>query len=534
MDYLKKIFNDKQFEVVLFSSTAIALYGYDQGMMSLINTNYDYLDTMGIGKEDPLVGVIVSVYYLGCAVGAVLASYLGDIRGRKPSIFACLAVTAVGNLLMFVAGLAFKDGAMTLMFIGRIIMGLGVGGIDAVIPVYSSELNEEGGRGKALAQEFQANIFGLNMAFAINLAVTHGLGKENQWAWRIPIIAMQVYPVLLLSFIYRLPESPRWFIFHDREDDARVALTEVYGEGEADGKVEELKKAHDEETAHHIGYSDMIFPNGQQFHETMITVMGQVNQALTGYGAISVYGPQIFGLLGFDVDTAEYLTQGNYISYFFLMTFAWLLIERVGRRFLMVTGAFGIAVCFIILTVMGGLAMHCHELGIPNKAVSIPGSVVLYVATGLFGIGWLAEVWLIPTEIFPSTSRAQGSAISVIIWGLANFAVTLLTPIGFNNLNYWLFLILAVTNLFAGWWTWVRTRNLIFVICGLSLIIHQAYSPETGGRSFEANQAFFSDSKEHNTWLVTRVNKGEFRHLPREKEGDGVDERQPLLSADGA
>ena len=60
-------------------------------------------------------------------------------------------------------------------------MGLGVGGIDAVIPVYSSELNEEGGRGKALAQEFQSNIFGLNMAFAINLFITIALGKQNQW-----------------------------------------------------------------------------------------------------------------------------------------------------------------------------------------------------------------------------------------------------------------------------------------------------------------------------------------------------------------
>ncbi|KAL8711924.1 MAG: hypothetical protein Q9225_007030 [Loekoesia sp. 1 TL-2023] len=516
MDFIRNVIRDKKSEIVLFSSTAIALYGYDQGMMSLINTNYDYLDTMGIAEEDPLVGIIVSVYYLGCAVGAVLASYLGDARGRKPSIFACLAVTALGNLMMFIAGLGYSRGAMTMMFLGRIVMGLGVGGIDAVIPVYSSELNEEGGRGKALAQEFQSNIFGLNMAFAINLAVTNGLGKENQWAWRIPIIAMQVYPVLLLSFIYRLPESPRWCIFHDREDDAHQALVEILGEEEAGGKLEALKKAHDEESAHSIGYSDMIFPSGQQFHETMVTVMGQVNQALTGYGAVSVYGPQIFELLGFDVSTAEYLTQGNYISYFFLMTFAWLLIDRVGRRFLMVTGAFGIAVCFGILTVLGGLAMNCKQLGIPNLAVSIPGSIALYVATGLFGIGWLSEVWLIPTEIFPSTSRAQGSAISVIIWGLANFAVTLLTPIGFNNLDYWLFLVFCVTNLFAGWWTW-------------------AYSPETGGRSFETNQEFFTDSKEQNTWLVTRVNKGEFRHLPRGKEGDGVDgERQPLLAADGA
>lgn len=130
--------------MVLFSSTAIALYGYDQGMMSLINTNYDYLDTMGIREEDPMVGIIVSVYYLGCAVGAVLASLFADKQGRKPSIFACLAVTAMGNLLMFFSGLGYQKGAMSIMLVGRIVMGLGVGGIDAVIPVYSSELNEEG------------------------------------------------------------------------------------------------------------------------------------------------------------------------------------------------------------------------------------------------------------------------------------------------------------------------------------------------------------------------------------------------------
>lgn len=181
MSWFKDALMDKKHEIVLFSSTAIALYGYDQGMMSLINTNYDYLDTMGISEDSPLVGIIVSVYYLGCAVGAILASLLADMRGRKPSIFVCLAVTALGNLFMFVSGLGYKQGALTMMLLGRVIMGLGVGGIDSVIPVYSSELNSDGGRGKALAQEFQSNIFGLNMAFAINLGVTKALGKENQW-----------------------------------------------------------------------------------------------------------------------------------------------------------------------------------------------------------------------------------------------------------------------------------------------------------------------------------------------------------------
>lgn len=266
---------------------------------------------------------------------------------------------------------------------------------------------------------------------------------------------MQIYPVLLITFIYRLPEAPRWSIFHDRRDEARDALADIYGEDDSKGKFDELVEAHEKESSTNIGYNDMIWPSSAQFHQTVVTVMGQVNQALTGYGAVSVYGPQIFELLGYGVSKSEYLTMGNYVSYFFLMTFAWLLVDRVGRRALMVGGAFGISVCFLLLTVFGALAVKSDKIGIPVQAVAIPGSILIFIATGLFGIGWLSEVWLIPTEIFPSTSRAQGAAISVVTWGIANFAVTLLTPIVFNNLKYWLFLIFTVSNLFAGWWTWV-------------------------------------------------------------------------------
>ena len=279
-------------------------------------------------------------------------------------------------------------------------------------------------------------------------------------------MAMQIYPVLLLSFIYRLPESPRWFIFHERKDDAHKALVEIEGEKEANTKLDELLKAADEVSASSVGYGDMIWPSGSQFHPTVLVIMGQVNQALTGYGAVSVYGPQIFELLGFDVTTAEYLTLGNYISYFILMTLAWILIDRVGRRILMVDGAIGIAVCFFLLTALGGLAMNSDQLGIPSLSVAIPGAIALFAATGLFGIGWLSEIWLIPTEIFPEAARAQGAAISVVIWGLANFVVTLVTPLGFNYLKYWLFFVFGFTNLFAGLWTWVFLYRLFScVLC---------------------------------------------------------------------
>lgn len=494
-------------EVVLFSSTAIALYGYDQGMMSLINTNEDYLRTMGIGAEDPMVGILVAVYYLGCSLGAVLFSWLSDNHGRKKAIFACLATASLGNLIMFATGLGgWTQNAIHMFWVGRVVMGLGVGGIDAVIPVFSSELSSDGARGKALAQEFQMNIFGLNMAFAINIAVTHTLGKSSQWAWRTPIVAMQVYPVLLFLVIERLPESPRWFIFHGKEDDAKEALIDIYGDEEGEEKTKELFEAHEKEKDDEaVTYANMLTPGKPTFHPTVIVVMGQINQALTGYGAVSVYGPQIFELLGFDVKMAEYITQANYVSYFFLMTVAWILIDAVGRRKLLLGGSVALTASFALLTLFGALAMTSpsESLGAP----AILGTVTLFVATGAFGIGWLATVWLIPTEIYATTARAQASAISVIVWGLANFAVTLLSPLLFNNLKYWIFLIFAATNAFAGIWTYV-------------------YLPESGGRSFEDNQQFFIDAKEAGSWRVAKVSGGVYRKLAY---GGTEGENEPLL-----
>ncbi|OJD35188.1 mfs monosaccharide transporter [Diplodia corticola] len=511
---LRSLGHSKQAQVVLFSSTAIALYGYDQGMMSLINTNNDYLSRMRISGDSPLVGIIVSVYYLGCSVGAVFFSWFADQFGRKRAIFLCLATASLGNFIMFIAGLGGMGQALAVMFLGRVIMGLGVGGIDSVIPVYSAELAETEKRGRAMGQEFQMNIFGLCMAFGINLAVTVTLGKENQWAWRIPIVVMQAYPVLLLACIELLPESPRYYIYHGREDDAKRACQEIDPQG-GEKKFEDLKESHEREADQEVSYFNMITPGHPQFHPTMVTIMCQINQALTGYGAVSVYGPQIFELLGFGVRDAEYLTMGNYTSYLFLMTFAWLLIDAVGRRKLLLGGSIVLTFCFLLLAIFGGLAMNSQgspsSLDVPTLAFSIPGIVTLYVATGAFGIGWLATVWLIPTEIYPTTARAQAAAISVIIWGLANFTITLLTPIMFNNLRYWLFLVFSVSNAIAGLWTW-------------------AYLPESGGRSFEENQRFFDDAAKEGTWQVRKIEGGAYLRMPYPHSGEEErGEREPLL-----
>lgn len=189
------------------------------------------------------------------------------------------------------------------------------------------------------------------------------------------------------------------------------------------------------------------------------------------------------------------------------MTIAWLLIDAVGRRKLLLGGSAVLTTSFLLLALCGALAMSSSSSSGPG-APAILGTIALFVATGAFGIGWLATVWLIPTEIYATTARAQAAAISVVVWGLANFAVTLLSPLLFNNLTFWIFLIFAATNAFAGVWTWI-------------------YLPESGGRSFEDNQQFFDDAKEEGTWRVSKVAGGVYKRLAYGGSLEG--ETEPLL-----
>lgn len=85
---------------------------------------------------------------------------------------------------------------------------------------------------------------------------------------------MQVYPVLLIAFIKRSPESPRWFVYYDRKKDARQALEDIYGRDEGKAKYDELLESHEKEEDMHVGYKDMFTPGHPQFHPTIVTIMG--------------------------------------------------------------------------------------------------------------------------------------------------------------------------------------------------------------------------------------------------------------------
>jgi Sugar (and other) transporter len=117
------------------------------------------------------------------------------------------------------------------------------------------------------------------MAFIINVLLTHQLTKYNQWAWRLPIMIMQVFPLLLFSGTTLLPETPRWYVLHDKIEKAKRSIHKVFGQDQVEPRIKELTEAAEREQENGLtSYWDLCWPSGSQFHPTVVTVMGQVNQ----------------------------------------------------------------------------------------------------------------------------------------------------------------------------------------------------------------------------------------------------------------
>ncbi|KAF4981230.1 hypothetical protein FZEAL_2918 [Fusarium zealandicum] len=428
------------------AGTDFLLFGYDQGVMGGILTmkpfmeQFPDMDDKAEGISEALAknrsnyqGIAVSSYNLGCFFGAIITIFIGNWLGRRKMIM-------LGTTIM-VLGAVLQASAYSLehFIIGRIITGLGNGGNTSTVPMWQSETCSAHKRGKLVMVEGALITAGITISYWVDYGMY--FASDTSACWRFPLAFQIVFCLFIMAFVLNLPESPRWLMLKGRDEEAKEVIAAIAGVDTNDKYVENEYLAIKETTTEMSkgSFSDLFLRNkNRNLHRTLIAYVNQMFQQISGINLITYYAASIYSGLGMKGHMPLLLAALNGTEYFLASLPAIWLVERVGRRKLMLFGATGQAITMAILAGVGSQP--------DNKACQIAGIVFLFVFNSFFAVGWLGMTWLYPAEITPLKIRAPANALATSSNWIWNWLVVMITPPAFKNIKSNTYIIFAVIN----------------------------------------------------------------------------------------
>jgi SP family sugar:H+ symporter-like MFS transporter len=434
------------------------LFGFDSGV---INGAVQALATT-FGTHAATTGFAVASVLLGCAVGAFVAGRIADLYGRRPTM---LIDAALFLATAFATGAARSAGAF---IAARLLGGLAIGGASVLAPMYISELAPAHLRGRLASLQQMAIVLGLFSAFVSNdvIARIAGGAEAPLWlgapAWRW-MFWMEALPsaAFLLGVLF-IPESPRFLVARGKRDDARRIFARVGGDAEA--LVKEVEQSLRGE--HRPRFSDLLIPGTGRLAPVVWVGIGlAVFQQLVGINIIFYYGEVLWKAAG---ATEQWALRINILTGLvnILATIpAIALIDRVGRKPLLVAGSIGMALTLGAMAAVFGTA----GVGPDGKPLLAHGAAVagivaanLYIVA--FAASWGPVMWVLLGEMFPNQMRGAALAVSGASNWAANFCVTvtflpLLGAVGLSG-AYAVYALGAVLSLPFVWMAVRETKGM--------------------------------------------------------------------------
>jgi SP family sugar:H+ symporter-like MFS transporter len=400
------------------------MFGYDSGV---INGTQDGLesafDLSALGT-----GLNVGAILLGCAVGAFVAGRLADVWGRR-------SVMMIGAALFVVSALGAGAATSSLLFIiARFIGGIGVGAASVLAPVYISEVTPASIRGRLSSLQQIMIITGLTGAFVANWALAKHAGSSTDplWlglpAWRW-MFWMQVIPaVIYLVALFMIPESPRFLVARGRESEAQAVLTRIFGAATAATMVADIRASLAGDH-HRPTFADLKDPKTGRLRKLVWAGIGiAVFQQLVGINIVFYYGAVLWQSVGFSESDALLINilSGTLSILACLVTV--LLIDKLGRKPLLLVGSAGMAVTLATMAVCFATGSFIDGHLVLSDSV---GTVALIAANGyvvFFNVSWGPVMWVMLGEMFPNQIRGSALAVSGFAQWIANFAISVSFP----------------------------------------------------------------------------------------------------------
>jgi MFS transporter, SP family, arabinose:H+ symporter len=399
--------------------------------------------------SDVLHGIAIGVALYGTVIGALSGGIPATKWGRKKTLL------WIGILYLISAlGSAVAPGVYIFMAF-RLLGGFAIGASSVVAPMYISEIAPAKNRGKLVAT-FQFNIvFGILMAYLSNYLL-QGVGGNDSWRLMLGIVAIPalVYSILVLF----IPESPRWLIVHKGDYNTARKILSVSDPVGVDEAIEALRKSIGEEK--HKEKLSAFFKRKYNFPIFLAVMIAFFNQ-MSGINAIIYFAPRVFELAGISKQGAFLQSVGVGLVNLVFTMLGLYLIDRLGRKILMLIGSIG----YIISLVSVAAAFYLNHVG----GMMVPLLLFLFIASHAIGQG--AVIWVLISEVFPNSVRAYGQSLGASTHWIMAAIITTLFPI--------LAVKIGPAPIFA-FFAFMMVLQLLWVIFIM---------PETKGKSLEELEA---------------------------------------------
>ena len=399
------------------------LFGYDS---AVINGAVDSIqEDFGIGNAE--LGFAVASALLGAAAGAMTAGRIADKIGR-------IAVMKIAAVLFLISafGTGFAHEVWTVVLF-RIVGGIGVGVASVIAPAYIAETSPPGIRGRLGSLQQLPIVSGIFPSFAINYLLQWLAGGPNEplWlgldAWRWMFLAMAVPAVLYGALAFTIPESPRYLVATHKIPEARRVLTRLLGQKNLEITISRIQETLEREDK--PSWRDMKKPTGGIYGIVWVGLGLSIFQQFVGINVIFYYSNVLWQAVGFSADDSAIFTVITSVINVLTTLIAIALIDKIGRKPLLLIGSTGMAVTLVTMAVIFGQATLNAD-GTP----SLPGAsgTIALIAANLFvvafGMSWGPVVWVLLGEMFPNRIRAAALGLAAAGQWAANWLITVTFP----------------------------------------------------------------------------------------------------------
>lgn len=441
-----KIYNT--YFVAMTATIGGALFGFDISSMSATIGTEQYT-TYFNNPDSTQQGGITASMPGGSFVGSLVAGFFCDRLGRKTTIQLSCILWIIGSILSCAA----QNVAM--LVVGRFVNGLCVGFTSSQVPVYLAEISRHSVRGKVIVIQQLAIEWGILIMYYLGYGLSYIEGTASfRILWGIQMIPA----IILMVMMPMLPESPRWLASKDRWDECTEILANVHAKGDREdaavlAEVLEIREIVELESGYGKG-SYLALLNKRNWKRTIVGVMAQVNQQLSGANVMMYYVVYVFQMAGLSGEVNLIASSVQYIVMVVFTTPTMFYIDKIGRRPLLLGGSMGMAVFIFIV---GGLLATYGEY-IPsvgdneNIHITLEGQfgpsrgvlVCSYLFTMVYALTLAPVCWVYAPEVFPLYIRSKGMAVATAGNWAMNFALAYYVPPAMDNIGYKTFIIFGV------------------------------------------------------------------------------------------